>query len=619
MALTLKIRRIAAIVFSLFHLYTSLFGILPGMRQRVIHLGFVLILIFLGGIADPKNKVWRKLLDAFFLVFGTLSVLYMYLFEEQISIRAGIVTNIDVVLGVIFILALLEATRRMFGPPLPIVCLCFLIYAYLGPYFPGILSHKGFNTTRIISVVFLTTEGVWGSILGVSATVIIVFILFGAFLMQTGIGQFITDFSYAVFGRVRGGPAKVSIVASSLFGSISGSAVANVVGTGTFTIPLMKRTGFAPAFAGAVEAVSSSGGQFMPPVMASVGFLIADVLGMPYGEVALRAFVPAILYYLAVFIMVDLRAAKTGLVGLKKEDLPPAKALLLSKGYLLLPLFLLLYLLVVVKYTAAMAGIWSLAATVLISMVRKETRLNVKKLLNALEEGAYGALSVAAACAAIGIIIGVTMLTGLGFRLSGAILALSGGHLSLLLFLTMVAAIILGMGVPTPAVYMMLSITIAPAITSMGVLPIAAHLFLLYYGVLANITPPVAVAAYAASGISGADPMRTGVAALKLGIAGFIVPFMFVYNNTIIGIGTVPSVIFNIILALILITGVAISIEGYLLAKMTVLERIAAMLGSVLILGIWGQYMICLGVCLLCAVVFYQVFKYRKRDTTIFS
>jgi TRAP transporter 4TM/12TM fusion protein len=580
-----KFIKLIAIGFAAFQLLTAVLGILPGIQQRIVHLFFALLLIFLIDFSEKNTSLLQKIISIAFVFVAIGACAYMYYIEPGTHSRVGITYFADVIFGVAIIIAILEATRRTNGIALPIVCLGFIVYAFVGPYLPGILAHRGFPIDRIISVLFVSSEGIWGTPLGVSATYISLFILFGAFLLGTGAGQFITDCAYAMFGRVRGGPAKVAVVASSLFGSFSGSSIANVVGTGSFTIPLMIRTGFSRQFSGAVEAVASSGGQFMPPVMAAVGFVMAEILGIPYSQVIIHAIIPAILFYLAIFIMIDLRAAKTGLVGLKKEELPSFKQLMLKKGYLVLPLVVLIITLVVFRYTAIRAGILSIGCTILVSFFNKETRLGFIKFFKVMEDGARGILPVASACASIGIIIGIVMLTGLGFRLSGAILAIAGGHLPVILVLTMICSIILGMGVPTLAAYLILVVVLVPALGEMNVLPIATHLFIFYFGILSNITPPVALAAYAAAGISGANPMKTGLTAIKLGIAGFIIPFMFIYNPNLLLIGTPGGIIWSIITATIGIAGVAAAVEGYIFCKMKAVERVGVFIGALFLIS----------------------------------
>ena len=431
--------------------------------------------------------------------------------------------------------------RRSIGPELPIVAIIFLLYAYFGPKLPGLLGHRGYDLRRIIYHTYLTTEGIFGTPLSVSSTYVFLFILFGAFLDKTGVGKFFIDMAFSLTGHMRGGPAKTAVVASCLMGSISGSSVANTVTTGAFTIPLMKRVGYKPHFAGAVEAAASTGGQIMPPVMGAAAFIMAEFTGISYLEIIISAAIPAILYYLAVGTMVHLEACKLGLRGVSRAELPHTRDVLV-KIYLLLPVVFIIYFLVK-GFTPFKAAYWGIIGTVLIGIVdvivnyllRHEGQINVRQyivnMIDALADGARGSVSVAMACATAGIVVGVVTLTGLGLKVATLIIALAGGNLLLTLFFTMIASIILGMGLPTTAKYIVLATMAAPALTDLGVPLMAAHLFILYFGVIADVTPPVALAAYAGAGIAGANAMQTGFTAL-VGFGRISNSFVFALSPT---------------------------------------------------------------------------------------
>jgi TRAP transporter 4TM/12TM fusion protein len=421
---------------------------------------------------------------------------------------------------------------------------------------------------------YLTTEGIFGIAIGVSSTYIFLFVLFGAFLSKSGMGQFFNDLAMAIAGSGKGGPAKVAVVSSGLLGSINGSAVANVVTTGAFTIPLMKKIGYEPEFAGAVEATASCGGQILPPVMGATAFIMAEYLGVPYIKIAAVAVVPALLYYLGVITIIHLRASKNGLVGLPKEELPKVSQVMKERGHLLIPLIGLLYLLIK-GYTPIYAAFYSIIMTIAASTLRKETRMSFKDIIDALEEGARTALGVAMACATVGLIIGVATLTGFGLKLAGAILFLGKGNLFATLVLTMIACIVLGMGLPSIPAYIITATMAAPALAEMGIPPLVSHMFVFYFGMLANLTPPVALAAFAGAGIAGGNTTQTGIQAVKIALAGFVVPYIFAFNNALLLIDTTvleASVV--IVTAVIGVFALGVGVEGYLFRATNALIRL---------------------------------------------
>jgi len=520
---------VVAIGLSLFQIWVSTIGVMSAINMRAIHLAMIMLLIFLmypGRQRAPRNR--PTLMD---LVLGGASALtgfYIVYRYDAFAFSGGFANSTDYAFGVITMLLVLESGRRSIGPFLPVLGVLFMVYAYFGNYIPGSFGHPGYSLERIIELMYLSTSGLYGVAIGVSATYIFLFILFGAFLGESGMAAFINRVSMALAGHSPGGPAKVAVFASGLMGTINGSAVANVATTGAFTIPLMKSVGYRPYFAGAVEAVASTGGQVMPPVMGAAAFIMAEILNMPYATIMLAAVIPALLYYLACYVGVHLEAVKTGLKGLPREDLPRVKEVMKERGHLALPLLVIIYFLVA-GYTPTFSAVAGIVATVAASMLRKSTRMSWRGLLAALDAGAKGAVTVAIACGVVGFIVGVTSLTSFGIKLGDIIIGMSGGSLMLTLVLSAITCIILGMGMPTTAVYIVAATMAAPALIKIGVLPIAAHLFAFYFGNISNITPPVALAAFAGAGIAGANPNQVGWTAVRLGIAAFIVPFMFVY------------------------------------------------------------------------------------------
>lgn len=585
---TALIVTIVAILMSAFHLFTAARGTLLAMQQRSLHLIFAFSLgfaLYPGFKKSSKNKI--DIPDWILIILSIVVWGYIFMNIEYIALKGGKMSTLDEVFGVLAILLTLEVTRRVVGPELPIVTIVFLLFAYFGRHMPGILNHRGFGVTRIVSHMYMTTEGIMGTPLGVSSTFVFMFILFGSFLDKTGVGQFFIDFAYALTGSTRSGPAMTSVVSSGLMGSISGSSVANTVTTGAFTIPLMKKVGYAPYYAGAVEATSSTGGQIMPPVMGAAAFIMADFTGFQYIEIVKAAVIPAILYYIAVGTMVHLEACKIGLKGLPREQLPKISNILLKQGYLLFPLIAIVYMLVKQQppMNAALAGIIvGVVVALTASLIKKDQSFTYKSILQAMESGAKGALGVACACACAGMIVGVVTLTGFGLKIAEVIVKIAQGRLIPTLVLTMIASIILGMGLPTTAKYIVLATMAVPAITKLGVNLMCAHLFILYFGVVADVTPPVALAAYAGAGIAGANSMKTGFQAFKLAIGAFIIPYIFCINPHLVLIDKVvgttiswlplTAAIPNIITALIGTICLAACVEGYFFGKLRVWQRV---------------------------------------------
>lgn len=607
-----KIIAAIAICFSLFHVYTSLFGVFDAMIQRSIHLSFAFCLIYL---LYPSSKKWSRSklnpIDAVLAVLGAGAPLYItILWTKVLSQRAGSPTQLDIIVGIIGVLLVLEAARRVVGLPIVIVASLFIGYAFAGPYLPGMFAHRGVSVQSLTEHFFYTTEGVFGTPIGVSSTFIFLFILFGSFLEKTGLGQFFIDISNAVAGWASGGPAKVAVITSAFEGMVSGSSVGNTVGSGSFTIPMMKKLGYKPEFAAAVEATASTGGQIMPPVMGAAAFLMAEFTSIPYARIVLAAVLPAALYFFAVFVQVHFEAKRLGLRGMSRSELPKASDILIKKGYLVVPLLVIIWLLTE-GATPMKAAIWAIIISVaiasLVSLVmvmrRNPASFTVTDLLAGLESGARGALGVIAACACAGIIIGVVTKTGLGLKLGEILVQAAQGKLFLTLAFTMVTSLILGMGVPTTANYVITSTIAAPAVIMIlnalsnagnygfpadsAAIILAAHMFVFYFGVLADLTPPVALAAFAGAAIAKADPLKTGVQATKLAIAAFLVPYIFVYNPQMLWFG-IPEhpihAVQMVVTAILGIIAVAVAVEGYLFAHTSWWERLLGVVGGICLL-----------------------------------
>lgn len=565
---------VIAVCASIYHIY-ALGMVAVGIWQlRVIHLMVGLTLVPLLYKARNKSPDYRpSVLDLLLVIAGIAVSIYALISEEGLVYRAGVApTEADIVFGTILLVLVLELTRRCLGWPLVIVISAFMTYAFFAPFFPGVLRSKSYEFTRIVSEIF-SLEGFYGIPIGASSTFVFLFVLFGAFLKASRVGDFIIDLAYAVAGRTRGGPAKVSIFASGLFGTIAGHAVANVATTGSFTIPLMKKTGFKPEFAGAVEAAASTGGQIMPPIMGAAAFLVADVTNIPYNQIATAAIIPAILFYFALFMMIDFEAGKDELRGLPASELPQIKSVLLRWGHLSVPIFVLLYMLLVQASSPIRAALFSTATCIVVSWIRAESRLGPGRIVEALREGALGALSVIIACGAAGVVVAIIYLTGVGLKLAAGIIALAGGNLLIALFVTMLVTLILSMGLPTVGAYIIAGVTMGPALTQMGLSVLQAHFFIFYFSCMSAVTPPVALASFPAAGIAGANPMKVGFIAWRLAITAFIVPYMFAYSPALLLQGSAGTVIWASTTAFIGVLCLAASFSGWFLVKTSFLER----------------------------------------------
>jgi TRAP transporter 4TM/12TM fusion protein len=572
-----------------FHLYSAGVSPFTALVQRPVHLAFMVGLGLLGigtrkapSSSSGEKSVGRRArgLDFLLVLVMALSALYLVAENEALVRRAGSPTLLDLLGGVVTLLVVLELARRATGWGLVVVALLALAYAAAGPYLPGILAHRGYGFSRIIEHLYLSTEGIWGVPLGVSADFVYLFVLFGALLDMAGGGALLIGLADRVAGRTRGGPAKTAAVASALMGSLSGSAVANVVTTGTFTIPLMRRAGFKPFFAGAIEAAASTGGQIMPPIMGAGAFILATWTNIPYTRVAVAAVIPALLYYGALLMAIHFRAGRMGLEG----EAPKKGEAILPRLHLLLPLAFIIVLLAMGR-SPMRAAFWGVVTALVISFLNRETRPSWSRMEGALLVAASGAVQVAAACAAAGIVVGVASLTGIGLRMSELITTVAQGHLLPALFLTALGSIVLGMGLPTTAAYVVLAALGAPALIQLGVPLLAAHLFIFYFGCVSNVTPPVSLAAYAASGIAGSPPLKTAWTAMLLASAGFLVPFMLVYTPPLLLEGSPGEIGLAALSGLVGVTTLAAAAMGFLRAPLQRWERLALLTSALALIS----------------------------------
>lgn len=613
---------ISLVAFSMaaFHFTTAGIGLLSIQQQGAIHLAFALTLtILLFPMYRKRGNNRIPITDFLFAAAAVTACGYLVVNYMALTERAGLPTQTDIIMGFVLIGLVLEATRRISNPVLPMLAILALLYCYFGQSLPEAMAHRGFSIERIINHMYLGTEGLFGTPLQVSSTFVFIFILFGAVLDKTGIGKFIIDLSLALAGWSTGGPAKVAVVASGLMGTVSGSSVANVCTTGMFTIPLMKSVGYRPYFAGAVEAVASTGGQIMPPIMGSGAFIMAQFLGISYLQVALAAVIPALLYYASVIIQVHLEAQRLGLVGLPKDRLPHIWDLLRTRGFLLIPLIAIIYFLLA-GYTPLKAAFYGILVCIPLSFLNRETALTPKKLFEAFEMGARGSLAVACACACVGMIVGMGTLTGAGLRIANGIIELAGGMLLPTMIMTMLASIALGTGLPTTANFIVTSTMAAPALLQMGVPPLAAYMFVFYFGIAADLTPPVALASYAGAGIAGADPMRTGITAFKLALAGLIVPYIYVFNPILLFIGadSMLDMVQPVCTAMLGVFLLAMATIGFYRTRMNFALRGLALVGALGLLTP-GTLTDVAGFTILLVIHAFQTFKKSKEAKPLTS
>jgi TRAP transporter 4TM/12TM fusion protein len=636
-----------SLAFSCFHIYTAFFGVLDAHLQRAVHLAFVLTLVYLlfpaakGMRRDRLNPV-----DALFVALSLYSLGYLIFNYRAIVTRAGVLTTADVIVGVIGILLLFEAARRIIGLPMVIIAAVFVVYAMFGRNLPGVLAHRNVSIRQLVDHLFFTTEGVFGIPLGVSSTFVFMFLLFAAFIEITGVGKLFIDLGNVIAGWASGGPAKVAVITSAFEGMVEGSSVSNVVGSGSFTIPMMKKLGYKPEFAGAVEAAASTGGQLMPPIMGAAAFLMAEFLNVPYSQVVKAAAIPAVLYFIGIFAGVHFEAKKLGLRGVPRKDLISFWQIIKTEGVLFIPLLGIIVLLVASGLSLMRIALYASGLAIAAALLQFLLRLGrvaatgrlpggeratggrlpaagafltgsawsgARHFYEALIKGARSALGVATACALAGVIVGVVTRTGLGLKLASALVDLAGGNLLLTMFFTMITSLILGMGVPTTANYIITSTIAAPALLTLGVKALPAHLFVFYFGIIADLTPPVALAAYAGAAIARANPMKTGVIATRLAVGAFILPYIYVLSPQLLLIDvTFLGVLQPIVTSIVGMSAIGAALTGFLLRRLSVVERlILAAAGLCLVDPGWITDLI--GVAAVAAVVLYQVLRNRTE------
>lgn len=575
------------LAFTLYQLYTAIFGQFPAQIQRTVHLGFALTFVF---ILFPATRKMKKTSIPFYdYILAIIAVIvgsYWVINYTRLVQSLGSLEGMDLYVGIAAIVLVLEAARRAVGLPIAIIAALFLLYAFYGPYMPDFMAHRGQNIDGIVKLMFYSTDGILGTPLAVSATYIFAFLLFGAFLVKTGVGEYFNDLAISVAGKLIGGPAKVAIFSSALQGTISGSSVANVVTSGAYTIPLMKRLGYEKNFAGAVEASSSTGGQLMPPIMGAAAFLMVEFIGrgVTYWDIAKAAAIPAVLYFAGIWIMTHFEAKRLGLRGLTDEEMPDRKAIF-KKLYLLIPIALII-IIMMAGVPVIHSALYGILACIIVGFMNPDVKFGLTEIVDALVDGARTALPVAVATACAGIIVGVVVKTGLGLSLANSLVKLAGGSIIITLFFVMIASLILGMGAPTTANYVITSTIAAPAIIALlapdvpaAAVPIvvllSAHFFVFYFGIIADITPPVALAAFSAAAISGGDPIRTGIHSAKLAIAAFIIPYMIVFSPALLMIDvTILDVVWVFITAMLGMISLGAGIIGYWYRPLNVVERL---------------------------------------------
>ncbi len=572
---------IIALSASVYHLFIMFAYPIDPFLFRAVHLGFIMVLGFLLTPAAKNSPLDRfTILDVILALLSIGIVVYIFNQFSGLVFRQGAMpTTTDVYIGTLAIILLIELSRRMLGWTMPILALAFYAYSLFGQALPGFLGHPGYSYARVVSNA-LGTSGIYTIPLGVSATYVFLFILFGAFLQVSGAGITIIDGAKAIAGGTRGGPAKTAVFASALMGTISGASIANVAVTGTFTIPLMRKTGYDKTFASAVEAVASTGGQVTPPVMGAAVFILAEILGRPYSEIMIAGIIPAFLYYVGVFSMVDFEAVKKNLSGLPKRLLPNIKKVISERGHLLLPLLVLIFFLVVLKVSPIRAAIMAILSTVIVSFFRRNTWMTPNKIIESLVLGPQKLLTVATTCGVAGLIIGVVLQTGLGHRFSTMMIRMTGGNILAALIMAMIVALILGMGVPPVAAYAIAGTMVAPALIRLGVHPLSAHMFVFFFCAIAPITPPVAFAAYAAAAIGEADMWKVGMQAFKIGAAAYLVPYLFVYSPTLLLEGQPIRIILSVITAIIGVVFLAGAIQGWFIKFLSYPLRLLLLIAS---------------------------------------
>lgn len=605
-----------ALAMSLFHIYALAISAVTMWYLYCFHLGVGAILtlaLFCGSKKSPLHKI--PAVDIVLILLTIFATAYLIVEMKDLVYRIGVApTNLDIVVAIILVVVTLEITRRTCGNILPLIAIIFLLYARYGHLIPGTLSHREYSWKKILSYM-MGMDGIFSTSLQASATFVFIFVVFGAFLAATGSGQFFIDFALSISGSMRGGPAKVAVISSALFGTVSGNSVANVVSTGAFTIPLMKSIGYKSRFAAAVEATASTGGQIMPPILGSAAFIMASLIGVPYVTIVKASILPALLYFYTVFVMVDLEAVKNNLSGMPKDKIPVLKTVLVKQGFLVLPLVVLILTLSVFNMSPIRAGIYGIITAVVVTFFRKETRITFKGILDALVAGAKSSCNIIAACATAGLVVGVLNLTGAGLKFASMIVAMSHGNLLFALIMTMLASIILGMGLPTTASYLICAAVAAPALTQLGVSTLGAHMFVFYFACISAITPPVALAAYAGAGIAKAKPLEVGFTACKIGIAAFIVPFMFAYGPALLLEGTVGEIALAIVSSLIGVTILAYGLQRQLShIPLNTVSSIVLVVAALLLIKP-GLTTDLVGIAIAAVVIALTLVKHRTRAT----
>ncbi|MGE5485545.1 MAG: TRAP transporter permease [Ignavibacteriales bacterium] len=573
---------LVAVVLSLYHLGTSVFGIPSAMQHRAIFLCLAEVVAFLSLPLSPKSKAKIPALDILLAVLAVLSLSHIVVEYVNIAYRAGEPNRADIIYGLITMALVIELARRKIGFQIVVLPLIFVAYLWGGHLIPGVLGHPRLSTARIVNTIYLGTDGIMGAPLGAAATYVVVFVILGNFLEKTGVGEYFIKLAYSLVGRSSSGPAQTSVMASGLFGMISGSPPANVVTTGVFTIPLMKSSGYKPESAAAVEAIASTGGQIMPPIMGATAFIIAETLGISYLKLIGAAVLPAILYYIGCSVSVHLEAKKHG-VRPDFSKVPSVTVTLREGWWYLLPILLLVYLLVVARLSVFRAAVWSLASALAIALTNKKDKLTFKGIWEALSSSGKGVLTVAAATASAGIIVGAVTVTGLGLKMSMFISNLAGQNILAALILVWLVAVILGMGLPTSAAYITTAALLVPALVKLGMAPVVAHMFVFYAAIVSNLTPPVCVASYTAAGIAQCDPWKTALAGFSMGFPGpFLVPFIFAYRPALMFTGSTSTLPVDVLTAILTVTSVACSFRGYCLTEIKAWQRVLFAVACVL-------------------------------------
>ncbi|MBA7487018.1 hypothetical protein ES707_22580 [subsurface metagenome] len=605
-----------AIAFSIFQLL-AVYKHIPTMYLRVIHVWFGFILIFFTYPSWGKKKLEKfTLIGILTFILMTIISIYIILNYQRKAFLIGLPPLlIEIILGVFLLLLALDASRRTIGWSFTLIAISTLLYARFGAYLPLLLGHKSYSLSRIVDATFLTMQGIYSSLVGVSATYIYLFVIFGSLLKEVGGGDFFINLALSLTGHVRGGPAKTAVIASSLFGMVSGSGMANVASTGQITIPLMKKTGYKPYFAGAVETVASTGGLIMPPIMGMSIFIMMEILAIPYITIIRSAIPIALLYYFGVFFVVDLEAVKLGLKGLPKGDIPSFKKTLKEGWPFLIPPFILVYMLAVVRTSATMAAFWAIISIPLCTFLKKSTHIDWRQVISGLEKAAYNALPIIGVVSLAGVAMGMISLSGLGLKLTSIIIMLSGGNLLALLILAMISCIIMGMGLPAIAAYIITSVLIVPALTQMGIAPFVAHMFIFYFSCMAGLTPPMAPFAFVAAGIAQAPMMKTAMTAWRLALPIFLLAFAFVYNPSLLLLGSFSNIFITVITSLVSVIAISASLEGYFFIKLPVYQRISLFVSSIILL--FPSLYVRLGGLSIFAVIYLFMLKDRKYINTI--